>query len=149
MMIPIEENSVDTSENGQDIGFFTRSGRHYDPASVRTEPIKEKKTLATEYKKEKMARRESPINEPVTENEAKEFLKFFKHNEYSVVEQLHKQPPCISVLALLLSLEKHRSTLMNVLNETYVIDDISEKSLTWKRTQKIPSKKSRGTNVDG
>ncbi|KAE8716117.1 hypothetical protein F3Y22_tig00110156pilonHSYRG00408 [Hibiscus syriacus] len=30
------------------------------------------------------------INEPVTESESVEFLKFLKHSEYSVVEQLHK-----------------------------------------------------------
>ncbi|KAK5802812.1 hypothetical protein PVK06_030435 [Gossypium arboreum] len=30
------------------------------------------------------------VNEPVMENEAKEFLKFLKHSEYIAVEQLHK-----------------------------------------------------------
>ncbi|KAA3462638.1 RNA-directed DNA polymerase (Reverse transcriptase), Ribonuclease H-like protein [Gossypium australe] len=36
-----------------------------------------------EHKKEKTAKLESPVNEPVTENEAKEFLKFLKHSEYN------------------------------------------------------------------
>ena len=30
------------------------------------------------------------LNEPVSEAEANEFLKFIKHSEYSIVEQLHK-----------------------------------------------------------
>ncbi|MBA0783419.1 hypothetical protein Gotri_001136 [Gossypium trilobum] len=67
VMIPREENSVDTLEEGQDIGFYTRSGRCYN--STRTDPTKEK-TLAVEQKKEKTARLGSPVNEPVTENEA-------------------------------------------------------------------------------
>ncbi|KAA3468973.1 spindle pole body component 110-like protein [Gossypium australe] len=123
-----EENSTSALEEGQDVGFYTCSGRHYDPASTRTEPVKGK-TPTAEYKKEKTARLESPVNEPITENEAREFLKFLKHNEYSVVEQLHKQPARISVLALLLSLETHHSTLMKVLNETYVANDISVNKL--------------------
>ncbi|XP_040940054.1 uncharacterized protein [Gossypium hirsutum] len=77
-------------------------------------------------KKEKGA--EILVNEPVKEEEAKEFLKFLKHSEYSVVEQLRKQPARISVLALLLSSEVHRETLM-VLNETYVTNDISVNKL--------------------
>ncbi|KAA3467624.1 Retrotransposable element Tf2 [Gossypium australe] len=92
VMIPREENSVSTSEEGQDV--------------------------------EKKARLESPVNEPVTENEAKEFLKFLKHSGYNVVEQLHKQPARISVLAFLLSSETHCSALMKVLNKSYVTDDI-------------------------
>ncbi|KAA3477043.1 hypothetical protein EPI10_010962 [Gossypium australe] len=47
----------------------------------------------------------------------------------SVVEQLHKQSARISVLALLLSSEVHRDTLMKVLNETYVANDISVNKL--------------------
>ncbi|XP_052479577.1 uncharacterized protein LOC128034775 [Gossypium raimondii] len=42
---------------------------------------------------------------------------------------LHKQPARISVLALLFSLEVHRSALMKVLNETYVANDISVNKL--------------------
>ncbi|KAA3461645.1 Gag-pro-like protein [Gossypium australe] len=80
VMIPGEENSVGTSKGGQDIGFFTRSGKRYNLANARTEPLKEK-TLAVEHKKEKTARLESPVNEPVNENEAKKFLKFLKHSE--------------------------------------------------------------------
>ncbi|KAA3466686.1 hypothetical protein EPI10_001758 [Gossypium australe] len=129
VMIP-GENLVSTLEEGQDMGFYTHSGRRYAPANTRTETVKGK-ALAVEHKKKKTARLESPVNEPVTEKEAKEFLKFLKHSEYSVVEQLHKQPARISVLALLLSSETHRSALMKVLNETYVTDDISVNKLEW------------------
>ncbi|KAA3451064.1 hypothetical protein EPI10_034380 [Gossypium australe] len=41
-------------------------GRRYNPASTRTKPVKGK-TLVVEYKKEKTARIESPVNELVTE----------------------------------------------------------------------------------
>ncbi|XP_040955931.1 uncharacterized protein [Gossypium hirsutum] len=69
------------------------------------------------------------IFEPVKEEKAMEFLKFLKHSEYNVVEQLHKQPACISILFLLLNSEIHRSTLMKMLNETYVSKDISVSKL--------------------
>ncbi|XP_017613920.2 uncharacterized protein LOC108459067 [Gossypium arboreum] len=69
------------------------------------------------------------VQEPIAENEAKEFLKFLKHSEYSVVEQLNKQPARISVLTLLLSSEIHHNALMKVLNETYVANDITVNNL--------------------
>ncbi|XP_017632067.1 uncharacterized protein LOC108474598 [Gossypium arboreum] len=69
------------------------------------------------------------VNEPVTEDEAKEFLKFLKHSEYSVVEQLHKQPTHTSVLALLQNSEDYRNALMKVLNETCIAEDISVNKL--------------------
>ena len=61
-----------------------------------------------------------PINEPVIEIEANEFLKFIKHSEYSIVEQLHKLPAKISLLALMLNSEPHREALLKVLKEVYV-----------------------------
>ena len=71
------------------MGFYTRSGRCYDSTNTRIELVK-RKALVVEHKKEKMTKLESPVNQPVTWKEAKEFLKFLKHNDYSVVEQLHK-----------------------------------------------------------
>ncbi|KAK8707142.1 hypothetical protein V6N13_058206 [Hibiscus sabdariffa] len=65
------------------------------------------------------------INELVREEDAREFLKFIKHNEYNVVEQLHKQPARISILTLLLSSEAHRNALLKVLNQTFVPSDVS------------------------
>ncbi|KAA3467005.1 RNA-directed DNA polymerase (Reverse transcriptase), Ribonuclease H-like protein [Gossypium australe] len=122
--IPRVESSVSTSEEVPNEGFYTRSGKRYDPGNVRAEPVKSK-TMAVEREKGPGAF----INEPVKEKEAKEFLKFLKHGEYSVVEQLRKQPARISVLALLLSSEVHREALMKVLNEIYVTKDISVNKL--------------------
>ncbi|XP_016752731.1 uncharacterized protein [Gossypium hirsutum] len=118
-----EEIPINASEEGQDEGFYTRSGRRYDTPNTKVEHVKGK-SLAIEQRKEKLAELELAINESVTEKEANEFLKFLKHSEYSVVEQLHKQPARISVLALLLSSETHRNALLKVLNETYVANDI-------------------------
>ncbi|KAA3473758.1 hypothetical protein EPI10_024114 [Gossypium australe] len=103
MTIPGVKSSVITSEEVQNEGFYTRSGKRYDPGTVRAEPVKSK-TVAVEREKGP----EALINEPMKEEEAKEFLKFLKHSEYSVVEQLRKQSARISVLALLLSSEVHR-----------------------------------------
>ncbi|XP_052479578.1 uncharacterized protein LOC128034776 [Gossypium raimondii] len=92
--IPREESLVNAS--GEDEGFYTRSGKCYDPANARVESGKGK-ALAVD--------------------------------EYSVVDQLHKQPARISVLELLLSSEVHRNALIKVLNETYVTSDISVNKL--------------------
>ncbi|XP_017624955.1 uncharacterized protein LOC108468584 [Gossypium arboreum] len=83
--IPGGESPVSASQENQDIGFYTRTGRRYNPASTKNEIVKEKAPMI-EQRKEKKARFESPVNESVTENEAREFLKFLKHSEYNVVE---------------------------------------------------------------
>ncbi|XP_039069186.1 uncharacterized protein LOC120215618 [Hibiscus syriacus] len=72
---------------------------------------------------------EHVINEPVTENEAVEFLKFLKHSEYNIVEQLHKLSARISVLALLLSSKAHQNALLKVLNQTFVPKELSVNKL--------------------
>ncbi|KAA3486715.1 hypothetical protein EPI10_030594 [Gossypium australe] len=122
------QGKASASKEDQGIGSHTRNGKHYDLENTRPEPVKGKAPMV-EQEKEKSGELESLVNEPVREEEAKEFLKFFKHNEYSVVEQLHKQPARISVLALLLSSDVHRNALMKVLNETYVANDISVNNL--------------------
>ena len=61
-----------------------------------------------------------PMNEPVTEKEAEEFLKFIKHSDYSIVEQLHKLPAKISLLALMMNSEPHREAVLKVLKQAYV-----------------------------
>ena len=61
-----------------------------------------------------------PLNEPITEIEANEFLKFIKHSEYSIVEQLHKLPAKISLLALMLHSEPHREAMLKVLKQAYI-----------------------------
>ncbi|XP_052490756.1 uncharacterized protein LOC128043004 [Gossypium raimondii] len=112
-------------ERSQERGSYTRNGKRYDtPAELPREM-----NLMVEQRKGKAVEVEPLVNEPIKEEEAKEFLKFLKYSEYIVVEQLHKQPTRISVLALLLSSEVHRSALMKVLNETYVAEDISVNKL--------------------
>ena len=128
VMITGEENPINASEEANDAGFYTRSEKRYDLGNTKRELIKGK-ALAVEQNKTKTTGIEPQINTPVTENEAREFLKFLKHSEYSVVEQLHKQPARISVLELLLSSEIHRNALVKVLNETYVAKDISVNKL--------------------
>ena len=61
-----------------------------------------------------------PINEPVTEMEADEFLKFIKHSEYSIVKQLHKLSAKISLLALMLNSKPYREAVLKILKQAYV-----------------------------
>ena len=65
---------------------MTRSGRCYAPDTskakeVETSTKNEGMKIAASKRKDK-----KPINEPVTEMEADEFLKFIKHSEYSIVD---------------------------------------------------------------
>ena len=60
------------------------------------------------------------INEPIIEAEVNEFLKFIKHSEYSIVEQLHKMLAKISLLALMLNFEPHREDMLKVLKHAYM-----------------------------
>ncbi|XP_040931941.1 uncharacterized protein [Gossypium hirsutum] len=122
--IPEGESIASASRGMQNKGSHTRSGKRYDGGNIIVEPTK---TKDVEAKREKDT--EVLINEPVKEEEAKEFLKFLKHSEYSMVKQLRKQPARISVLALLLNSEVHRDALLKVLNETYVTHDISVNKL--------------------
>ena len=94
---------------------MTRSDRCYAPITtevkegegfIENEGVK----IAASKKKDK-----KPINEPVIEMEANEFLKFIKHSEYSIVEQLHKLPAKISLLALMLNSELHRKAVLKIL----------------------------------
>ena len=70
-------------------------------------------------KKKKGKNKETPesSNKPITEKEASEFLKFIKHSEYSVIEQLNKTPAKISLLSLFQSSEIHRDALLKALGE--------------------------------
>ncbi|KAA3473799.1 hypothetical protein EPI10_024150 [Gossypium australe] len=122
-----KENPVNATEEDRDGGFLTRSGRRYTP-NTRAEAAKGK-AVVIEQREERTIEPETFVNEPVIENEAKEFLKFLKHSEYSAMEQLHKQPARVSILDLLRSSETHRNALMKALNETYVTGDISVNKL--------------------
>ena len=60
------------------------------------------------------------MNESVSEAKTNEFLKFIKHNEYSIVEQLHKLPVKIFLLLLMLNFEPHREAMLKVLKQAYI-----------------------------
>ncbi|XP_075079260.1 uncharacterized protein LOC142164723 [Nicotiana tabacum] len=66
-----------------------------------------------------------PIKKSVTEEEAEEFLKKMKVQDYSIVEQLRKTPSQISLLSLLIQSDEHRRVLMKILNEAHVPDKIT------------------------
>ena len=63
-------------------------------------------------------------SQPIVQKEACEFLKFIKHSEYSVVEQLNKMPARISMLSLLQNSDIHRNALLKALDKAYVAHDI-------------------------
>ena len=95
---------------------MTRSGRCYAPVTSGTKEGEgsTKKNEGMKITVSKKKDKES-INEPVTELEADEFLKFIKHSEYSIVEQLHKLPAKISLLSLMLNSEPHKEVVLKVL----------------------------------
>ncbi|XP_052489808.1 uncharacterized protein LOC128042497 [Gossypium raimondii] len=123
-----KDSLVSIVKETQKTGSYTRSEKNCDLINAQAESV-EGKIFTAEKKKERTVEPRPLINEPIKEEEATEFLKFLKHSEYSVVEQLHKQPVRISMLALLMSSEVHRNALMKVLNKTYVANDISVKKL--------------------
>ena len=99
---------------------MTRSRRCYALINPET---KEGESSATNERTKIAApkgKEKEPMNEPVTEKEAEEFLKFIKHSEYSIVEQLHKLPAKISLLALMMNSEPHREAVLKVLKQAYV-----------------------------
>ena len=86
---------------------MTHSGRCYASGLSRVkggeEGVEQSDVEVTILKKKE----KEPLNESVSEAEANEFLKFIKHSEYSIVEQLHKLPAKISLLSLMLNFEPH------------------------------------------
>ncbi|XP_019258793.1 PREDICTED: uncharacterized protein LOC109237006 [Nicotiana attenuata] len=65
------------------------------------------------------------VKKTVTEEEAEEFLRKMKVQDYSIVEQLRKTPAQISLLSMLIHSDDHRRALMKILNEAHVPDKIS------------------------
>ena len=104
------------------IGGMTQNGRCYTPTAVKTIPLNLVKELP---KSKEFETSLDLINEPIIENEAFEFLKFIKHSENSVMEQLNKLPVRISLLALPMNFEPRHKALMKVLSEAYVAHNIS------------------------
>ena len=102
------------------MGGMTRSGRYYAPINPETREwessaANERTKIAALKGKDK-----EPINEPVTEKEADEFLKFIKHSEYNIVERLYKLLAKISLLALMMNSEPHREVVLKVLKQVYM-----------------------------
>ena len=117
----VAEQKPETSVN--DIartGRMTCSGRCYAPidleAKEKEESIEEGRVKITVSK----GKGKEVINEPVIEAEVNEFFKFIKHGEYSIVEQLHKMPTKIFLLALILNSKPHREAMLKVLKQAYV-----------------------------
>ncbi|XP_017979868.1 PREDICTED: uncharacterized protein LOC108662797 [Theobroma cacao] len=120
------------------IGGITRSGQCYSP-EILEKVEKEKSNQGADLKEASTFFKDQTTKPPValnnevqrlvTEKEVGEFLKFIKHGEYSVVEQLTRMPARISLLSLLLNSKAHRNALLKVLNQAYVAHDISVKKL--------------------
>ncbi|XP_070006469.1 uncharacterized protein [Nicotiana sylvestris] len=98
-------------EEVNETGGLTRSGRCFTPEELRK---------AKPFKDSPM-----PVKKSVTEEEAEEFLKKMKVQDYSIVEQLRKIPAQISLLSLLIHSDEHRKVLMKILNEAHVPDKIT------------------------
>ena len=95
---------------------MTHSGRCYTSAFSRVkEGEKHAEDSGVKIAISKKKKNEEPMNDLVTKAEDNEFLKFIKHDEYNIVEQLHKLPTKISLLALMLNSEPHREAILKVL----------------------------------
>jgi len=66
-----------------------------------------------------------------SEKEVGELLKLMKHSEYSVVKQLKKISARISLMSLILSSEPHYNALQKVLNEAYVPQDMTQRTMEY------------------
>ncbi|XP_070040394.1 uncharacterized protein [Nicotiana tomentosiformis] len=109
VIVTYKGKEVEEEVNGT--GGLTHSGRCFTPEELRkTKPSKDGHI---------------PVKNPVTEEEAEEFLKKMKMQDYSIVEQLRKTPAQISLLSLLIHSDEHRKALMKILNEAHVPDKIT------------------------
>ncbi|XP_070012535.1 uncharacterized protein [Nicotiana sylvestris] len=90
---------------------LTRSGRCFAPEELRKAKISKDNPVL--------------VKKVVIEEEAEEFLRKMKVQDYSIVEQLRKTPTQISLLSLLIYSDEHRRALMKILNEAHVPNKIS------------------------
>ncbi|XP_060210244.1 uncharacterized protein LOC132637118 [Lycium barbarum] len=113
--VPWNYNKTTVTYKGKEIveeidetGGLTRSGRCYAPE---------------ELKRAKQARdSQFPVKKPITEEEAEEFMKKMKVQDYSIIDQLRKTPAQISLLSLLIHSKEHCQALIRILNEAHVSD---------------------------
>ncbi|XP_040951552.1 uncharacterized protein [Gossypium hirsutum] len=137
IVVPEGEKSKVMNEDVSEVGHFTRNGRCYSPETIEPKkkvagPSQKGKAPMYDVEDDVGTQLEQEVKKAMNEEEAHEFLKFIKHSEYSVVEQLNKQPARISVLSLLLNSEPHRNALLKVLNQAYVANNVSvEKFDRW------------------
>ncbi|KAK5785987.1 hypothetical protein PVK06_040611 [Gossypium arboreum] len=133
IITPKGEKSKAMTGSVGEVRYFTRSGRCYSKMVELTKKTSDSNQKGKASMHEAEVELETPSEEkvkrPVNEDEAHEFLKFIKHSEYNVVEQLSKQSARISVLSLLLNSEPHRNALLKVLNQAYVASNISVEKL--------------------
>ena len=101
------------------IGSMIRSCRIYSPSESRTEPSKE-----TNGKE--VVRSLDEERKEISDEEACKFLKLIKQSEYTMMDQLNRTLAKISLLSLMLNSEPHRKVLLKILNEAYVVHDISD-----------------------
>ena len=107
-----------------EVSHLTHNGRCYTPLTQEKQKIDASPSTSTAQAQAKNFEPEK-VKKAVNEREATEFLKFIKHSEYCIVDQLSKQAAKISVLSLLFNSEVHRNTLLKVLNKAYVPPDVS------------------------
>ena len=65
------------------------------------------------------------MKKPVTEEDAEEFLKKMKAEDYFVIDQLRKTPAQIYLLSLLIHSKQHREVLKRILNEAHISENIT------------------------
>ena len=103
---------------------ITRTGHFYGHDKVALEKLltpTDEERPSREIEKGTSSRN---ANRPLTEKEASEFLKFVKHNEYNIIEQLNKTLVKISLLSLFQNSKPHCNALLKVLSGTYVAQNI-------------------------
>ncbi|XP_039000331.1 uncharacterized protein LOC120126117 [Hibiscus syriacus] len=111
-------------EEINEVGHLTRSGRFFFKELEKKIAAEKGKNVDVQIKEDELI-----INELGSKDETVEFLKFLKHSEFGVVEQLHKLPASISFLSLLLSSEAHRNVLIKVLDQTFVSKELPTEKL--------------------
>ena len=93
IVTPEDEKPKAMTGSVGELGHFTRSGRCYSKEIKKNSDLKQKgKAPMHVTDDEHETAPEQEAKNPVDEEEAQEFLKFIKHSEYNVVEQLSKQP---------------------------------------------------------
>jgi hypothetical protein len=99
---------------------ITRSGRVCAPPNP-SKPEKGKEKVVVEEN--------IPTNlltkEPPSEKEVEEFLELIKNNEFDIVNQLHRTPAKISLLALIYYSKAHRDVLLKILRESHISKEVS------------------------